>query len=63
VAAQAEARTVPMPGAAHGPLLEVAGASKAFPGAQALDNMSFDHFSGEVHALAGQKGTSSHITL
>ena len=38
------------------PIWEVRGISKAFPGVQALDNISASWFSGEVHALLGENG-------
>ncbi len=37
-------------------LIEYAGISKAFPGVQALDNVSFSVRRGEVHALVGENG-------
>ena len=38
------------------PIWEVRGISKAFPGVQALDNISASWFPGEVHALLGENG-------
>lgn len=37
-------------------LLEMKNISKSFSGVKALDNVQFDLFSGEVHALMGENG-------
>lgn len=39
------------------PLLEVRNIFKAFPGVQALDNVSMEVFAGEIHALVGENGS------
>jgi ABC-type sugar transport system ATPase subunit len=39
------------------PLWEVRGISKAFPGVQALDNVSMAVYPGEIHALVGENGS------
>ncbi|MFE0177329.1 sugar ABC transporter ATP-binding protein [Streptomyces sp. NPDC059002] len=39
-----------------GPVLEVAGVSKTFPGVVALDDVRLDLLPGEVHALIGENG-------
>jgi len=39
------------------PLWELRGISKAFPGVQALDDVSFSVYPGEVHALLGENGS------
>jgi ABC-type uncharacterized transport system ATPase subunit len=38
------------------PLLRIRGLSKAYPGVQANDSVSFDIGSGEIHALLGENG-------
>ncbi len=45
------------PAAPGEPLWELHGISKAFPGVQALDDVSFAVYSGEVHALLGENGS------
>lgn len=39
------------------PLWELRNISKAFPGVQALDDVSFEVYPGEVHALLGENGS------
>ena len=38
------------------PLFETVGITKTFPGVIALNNVSFNLFSGEIHALVGENG-------
>ena len=38
------------------PFLQLTSISKAFPGVQALDNVSMDIYKGEIHALLGENG-------
>jgi rhamnose transport system ATP-binding protein len=38
------------------PILALRGISKAFPGVQALDDVHFDLFPGEIHGLMGENG-------
>jgi ribose transport system ATP-binding protein len=42
--------------AAAMPVLELRGISKGFPGVQALDDVSFSIWPGEVHMLLGENG-------
>src|SRR5574342_1419462 len=42
---------------ANTPLWEVRGIYKAFPGVQALDDVSMTVYAGEVHALVGENGS------
>lgn len=39
-----------------GPILELRHISKAFPGVQALDDVHFDLYPGEIHGLMGENG-------
>jgi ribose transport system ATP-binding protein len=40
----------------HTPILQARGISKEFPGVRALENVDFDIYPGEVHALIGENG-------
>ncbi len=37
-------------------ILEITGVTKIFPGVKALDNVQFDLYEGEIHALMGENG-------
>ncbi len=49
--------------AESGPLLELKGMSKRFPGVLALDNVSFTLRAGEVHVLFGENGSGKSTTI
>lgn len=59
----ADRSTEPRAGASQPPALEMLHISKSFPGVQALKDVSFVAFAGEVHALMGENGAGKSTLM